>query len=83
MGSTRSDGPHPDGHGLDYPANERLISAVVAELAPIDIVARLDRSDLLVLRLRMLAPDLVLIGLTAVKATALRAYCATHCRGQR
>ena len=41
-----------------------LIHEVVAERAPIDIVARLDRSDQLVLRLQNLAPDLVLIGMS-------------------
>ena len=46
------------------PLMSDIISAVVAELAPIDIVARLDRSDRLVLRLQMLAPDLLLIGLS-------------------
>lgn len=40
-----------------------IISEVVAERAPIDIVARLDRSDHLALRLQTLAPDLVIIGL--------------------
>jgi len=39
-----------------------IINEVVAERAPIDIVARLDRSDRLELQLRALAPDLVLIG---------------------
>ena len=40
-----------------------IISQVVAERAPIDIVARLDGRDQLPLRLQSLAPDLVLIGL--------------------
>src|SRR5690348_15679841 len=40
-----------------------IISQVVAERAPIDIVARLDGRDQLALRLQSLAPDLVLIGL--------------------
>lgn len=40
-----------------------LISEVVAQLAPIDIVARLDSRDQLTLHLRTLGPDLVLIGL--------------------
>jgi hypothetical protein len=40
-----------------------IISHVVAVRAPIDIVARLDSRDRLELRLQILAPDLVLIGL--------------------
>ena len=40
-----------------------IISQVVAEQAPIDIVARLDGRAQLAPRLRNLAPDLVLIGL--------------------
>ena len=40
-----------------------IISQVVAERAPIDIVARLDSRDQLELRLPALAPDLVLVGL--------------------
>lgn len=40
-----------------------IISQVVAESVLIDIVARLDRSDQLALRLQTLAPDLVIIGL--------------------
>jgi DNA-binding NarL/FixJ family response regulator len=40
-----------------------IISQVVAERAPIDIVASLDSRDQLAPRLRTLAPDLVLIGL--------------------
>jgi hypothetical protein len=40
-----------------------IISQVVAVRAPIEIVARLDSRDRLELRLRILAPNLVLIGL--------------------
>jgi DNA-binding NarL/FixJ family response regulator len=40
-----------------------IISQVVAERVPIDIVARLDSRDQLKSRLQTLAPDLVLIGL--------------------
>ena len=40
-----------------------IISQVVAVRAPIEIVARLDSRDRLELRLQILAPDLVLIGL--------------------
>ena len=45
------------------PLMSDIISEVVAELAPIDIVAQLNRNDQLVLHLQMLAPALVLIGL--------------------
>jgi DNA-binding NarL/FixJ family response regulator len=41
-----------------------IVSQVVAEHAPIDIIASLDRSEGLARRLQMLAPDLVLIGLS-------------------
>ena len=40
-----------------------IISQIVGVRAPIEIVARLDNRDQLALRLRTLAPDLVLIGL--------------------
>jgi DNA-binding NarL/FixJ family response regulator len=40
-----------------------IISQVVAVRAPIEIVARLDRRDRLELRLQILVPNLVLIGL--------------------
>jgi hypothetical protein len=40
-----------------------IISQVVAVRAPFEIVARLDSRDRLELRLRILAPNLVLIGL--------------------
>lgn len=40
-----------------------IITEVVAEQAPIDIIARLDRSDEIAPRLQTLAPALVLMGL--------------------
>jgi DNA-binding NarL/FixJ family response regulator len=48
-----------------------IISQVVAERAPIDIVARLDSRNQLAPRLRTLAPDLVLIGLREEESGAI------------
>ena len=45
------------------PLMSDIISEVVDELAPIDIIARFDRSEHLALCLKILAPDLVLIAL--------------------
>ena len=53
------------------PLLEDIISQVVADRAPIDIVARLDSRDQLALRLRTLAPDLVLIGLRQDESGAI------------
>jgi DNA-binding NarL/FixJ family response regulator len=48
-----------------------IITQVVAERAPINIVARLDSRDQLELRLQTLAPDLVLIGLRQDESGAI------------
>jgi DNA-binding NarL/FixJ family response regulator len=48
-----------------------IISRVVAERAPIDIVARLDSRNQLPARLQTLAPDLVLIGLCQAEGDAI------------
>jgi chemotaxis response regulator CheB len=48
-----------------------IISHVVVERAPIDIVAHLDSRDQLAPRLRTLAPDLVLIGLSRDEGGAI------------
>jgi chemotaxis response regulator CheB len=48
-----------------------IISQVVAEHAPIDIVARLGRSERLAQSLQMLAPNLVLIGLCQSEGDAI------------
>src|SRR5215813_1056098 len=53
------------------PLLEDIISQVAAERAPIDIVARLHSRDQLALRLRTLAPDLVLIGLREDESGAI------------
>jgi len=51
-----------------------IISQVVAEYAPIDIVARLDRSEELAVRLQSLAPDLILIGLCQGEADEIALF---------
>jgi len=48
-----------------------IISQVVAERAPIDIVARLGSRDQLAPRLQSLAPDLILIGLCQAEGDAI------------
>jgi DNA-binding NarL/FixJ family response regulator len=48
-----------------------IISQVVALRAPIEIVARLDSRDRLELRLQILAPNLVLIGLPTDEGGAI------------
>jgi DNA-binding NarL/FixJ family response regulator len=48
-----------------------IISQVVAEHAPIDVVSRLDSRDQLELRLPTLAPDLVLVGLRKGESGAI------------
>jgi len=48
-----------------------IINQVVAMRAPIEIVARLNHRDQLVVRLQTLAPDLVLIGLRQDEGIAL------------